>query len=291
VPGGQHNIVAAGRGRAGDPPVLLSSGLGGAWFDWRPVMDLLRDRYRVIAFDRPGLGGSPPGWAAPTLAGEAARLAELAGLAAPGGGRVVVAAHSWAAFHAEALARTRPDLVAGLVFVDPSCESAARPRRHLSPLLVPFLRGIGALAGASGAARLLGPPAHGMVMRRISGHPPAPPAAIRAVYGRGSVVGAALVENATYGEMAGDLVALRRVRPFPEIPLTVLTALGGMRSAARRRAWIDCHRRLAWMSPYGRQVTVDGAGHLLQADRPEAVAEAVAGLITKIKSIEIGSRP
>ncbi|HEX6471545.1 MAG TPA: alpha/beta hydrolase [Streptosporangiaceae bacterium] len=291
MPGGEHNIVAAGRGRPGDPPILLSSGLGGAWFDWRPAMDMLSDRYRVIAFDRPGLGASPPGWTAPTLAGEAVRLAGLAERAVPRGGRAVVVAHSWAAFHAEALARTRPELVAGLVFVDPSCESAARPRRHLSPVLAPLLRGVGVLAGASGAARLLGPWAHHMVMRRISGGVPAPPAAVRAVYGRGSVVGTALVENATYGEMAGDLVALRRARPFPEIPLTVLTALGGMRSAARRRAWVDCHRRLAWMSPYGRQVTVDGAGHLLQVDRPDAVAEAVADLITKIKTIEIGSRP
>jgi pimeloyl-ACP methyl ester carboxylesterase len=267
-------------GPAGGPPLLLSNGLGGAWFDWQPTVDLLRARHHIVNFDRPGLGGSPERWAAPTLTGEAARLAALARWAGP---PVIVAAHSYAAFHAEALARTHPDLIAGLILVDPSCESHARPRTHVSALVAPLIRGVGRVAGASGAARLLGPPARSRFMRRISHHDPAPPALVRAVYGRGAVVGTSLVENVAYGEMAGDLVALRLARSFPEIPLTVLTAVGEPRphSASRERAWIDCHRRLAGMSPYGRQVTVAGGRHLLQTDRPDAVAEAV---------VEIGSR-
>jgi pimeloyl-ACP methyl ester carboxylesterase len=287
--GDRLHVVADGRPDA--PPVLLSSGLGGAWFDWQPTVDLLRDRCRVINFDRPGLGGSPPArtaWrAAPTLAAEAARLAALAEWA---GRPVIVAAHSYAAFHAEALARTRPDLVAGLILVDPSCESAARPRRPLLSMLVkwlvrrlvtPALRAVGVLAGATGAARLLGPWSRSRFMRRISHRDPVPPALVSAVYGRGSVVGAAMVENAVYGEMASDLIGLRRARPFPKIPLTVLTAIGDLRSARRRDALIECHRRLAGMSPYGHQVSLAGARHLLQTDRPDAVAEAI---------IKIGSR-
>ncbi|HEY7487311.1 MAG TPA: alpha/beta hydrolase [Streptosporangiaceae bacterium] len=260
------------------PPLLLSSGLGGAWFDWQPTVDLLRDRYRIVNFDRPGLGGSPQQWAAPTLPAETARLAALAGrMGAP----VLLAAHSYAAFHAEALARTHPELVSGLVLVDPSCEPGARSRVRLSPVLTPLVRAVGVLAGTSGAARLLGPWARGLFMRKISHRDAAPPAVVREVYGRGAVVGTSLAENIAYGEMAADLVALRKARPLPEIPLTVLTALGDVRSAAGRRAWIERHRRLAAMSPYGRQIVLDGARHLLQTDRPDAVADAV---------IEIGSR-
>jgi pimeloyl-ACP methyl ester carboxylesterase len=271
VAGDRLHLVVDGRPDA--PPVLLSSGLGGAWFDWQPTVDLLRDRHRVINFDRPGLGGSPPLRATPTLPAETARLAALARWA---GRPVIVAAHSYAAFHAEALARTCPDLVAGLILVDPSCESAARPRRpHLSMAVSPVLRAVGRLAGATGAARLLGPWSRNQFMRRISHHDPVAPAIVRAVYGRGSVVGAAMVENVAYGAMAGDLIRLRRSRPFPEIPLTVLTALGDTRSPDRGSAWVECHRRLAWMSPYGRQISVAGARHLLQTDRPDAVAEAV----------------
>ncbi|HZB30158.1 MAG TPA: alpha/beta hydrolase [Streptosporangiaceae bacterium] len=270
VAGDRLHLVVDGRTDA--PPVLLSSGLGGAWFDWLPTVDLLRGRHRVINFDRPGLGASPPLRSAPTLRAEAARLAALARWA---GRPVIVAAHSYAAFHAEALARTCPDLVAGLILVDPSCESAARPRPHLSRVVCPVLRAVGRLAGASGAARLLGPWSRTQFMRRISHHDPVPPAFVRAVYGRGSVVGAALVENVAYREMAGDLIRLRRSRPFPEIPLTVLTAVGDMRSPDHGHPWVECHRRLAWMSPYGRQVTIAGGRHLLQTDRPDAVAEAI----------------
>ncbi|HEU5159512.1 MAG TPA: alpha/beta hydrolase [Streptosporangiaceae bacterium] len=273
VAGQRSHVVVDGPADA--PPVLLSNGLGGAWFDWQPTVDLLRDRHRVIRFDRPGLGGSPPLRAAPTLPAEAARLAALARWA---GRPVIVAAHSYAAFHAEALARTRPGLVAGMILVDPSCESAARPRPHLSRPATPLLGAVGWLAGATGAARLLGPWARSRYMRRISHHDPVPRALVRAVYGRGSVAAAALTENVAYGEMAGDLIALRRVRPFPEIPVTVLTALGGMRSPGRRRAWTASHRRLAAMSPYGRQITLADARHLVQTDRPDAVAEAITEL-------------
>jgi pimeloyl-ACP methyl ester carboxylesterase len=265
-------------GDPGDPRVLLTAGLGGAWFDWLPTVDLLRDTHRVINFDRPGLGGSPGRWTAPTLRDEAARLAALARWARP---PVIIVAHSYGAFHAEALARTEPELVAGLVLVDPSCEGDARVAVRLTPLLTPVARATGAIAGAIGAAWLLGPLSRRLVMRRLSRRDPAPPDAVRAAYGRGTVVGTALAENVAYGEMVADLAELRRSRPFPEIPLTVLTAIGDVRSAERRRGWVECHRRLAAMSPYGRQVTLDDALHHVQTDRPEVVAAAVA---------EIGSR-
>ena len=66
----------------------------------------LRERNRVIAFDRPGLGGSLPGRGRAGLREEAARLAGLARWAGP---PVIVVAHSLAGFHAEAFARLYPD--------------------------------------------------------------------------------------------------------------------------------------------------------------------------------------
>lgn len=42
------------------PPVLLVHGLGyDGLRDWAPVMEALKDRYRVISFDLPGFGASP----------------------------------------------------------------------------------------------------------------------------------------------------------------------------------------------------------------------------------------
>src|SRR5204862_292213 len=39
-------------GPADGPPLLLSGGLGEAWFDWTPTVELLEQRHHVINFDR-----------------------------------------------------------------------------------------------------------------------------------------------------------------------------------------------------------------------------------------------
>jgi len=48
---------------AGDPasqPLLFLHGIGGAARAWRGQLDFFRDRYRTIAWDMPGYGGSAP---------------------------------------------------------------------------------------------------------------------------------------------------------------------------------------------------------------------------------------
>jgi pimeloyl-ACP methyl ester carboxylesterase len=100
------------------------------------------------------------------------------------------------------------------------------------------------------------------------------------VYGRGTVLGTVLSEEFAYREMAEDLDRLRARRPFPAIPLVVLTALGDPgQSEDEREKWSEGHRLLAEMSPYGRQVVIPGARHMVQMDRPQAVADAVAEVL------------
>lgn len=271
IGGDRLHVVAAG---AGTPPLLLSAGLGGAWFDWSRVAALLRDRYRVIRFDRPGLGGSPPSARPATLRREADRLAALARWA---GAPVIVVAHSFAGFHAEAFARLHPELTRGLVLVDPSAEHATpRYARALTRLAGPA-RLAGAAAGALRLPRLAGPLAHRLAMRLLCDRPDAvPPDYLRAVCARGDALGALLAEDAVYRQMAADLVTLRRHRPFPRVPLRVITALRGLRGAGERWRW--AHATLAAFSPEGRQIVLPDTGHMVQIDRPEVVADAVRGL-------------
>ncbi|MEU5882724.1 alpha/beta fold hydrolase [Spirillospora sp. NPDC047279] len=280
VAGEQVHVV--GDGPAGGPPVLLSSGLGGAWFDWLPTVGLLAERHRVLNFDRPGLGLSPLGGAAPSLRREVRILAGLAEIAAERAGRpgtpVTVVAHSMAGFHAEALARLHPELVRALVLVDPSCEPDPHAPVRLAGLLDPAAKGLGAALGFTRLSKLVGPLGRRLVMRHTSDRDePVPDEVVRSVYGRGTVLGAVLSEQFAYGEMAVDLVRLRERRPFPAIPLVVLTALADAgRSAEARTRWREGHRRLAEMSPHGRHVVLADARHMLQLDRPEVVADAVA---------------
>ncbi|TDC67446.1 alpha/beta fold hydrolase [Actinomadura sp. GC306] len=254
--------------------MLLTSGLGGAWFDWDPTVDLLRRRYRVTVFDRPGLGLSPAAVARPTLRRDAAILEALAERA---GRPVVVLAHSMGAFHAEALARLRPDLVRGLVLADPSYEPGARAAVRPGAVLAPLATAAGVLLGATRLARAAGPPGRRFALRGTSRRDDAaPPDVVRSVYGRGTVIGTVLAEELAYRETAADLVRLRERRTFPPVPLVVVTALGDVTAAGRKREWRRGHARLAAMSPRGRQIVLPDALHMLPLDRPGVLADAVA---------------
>ncbi|XRQ05636.1 alpha/beta fold hydrolase [Actinomadura welshii] len=271
---GREQVHAVESGPAEGAPLLLASGLGGAWFDWAPTVALLRDEYRVTVFDRPGLGLSPAGNARPTLRRDTAILAALAERA---GRPVIVLAHSMAAFHAEALARTRPGLVRGLVLADPSYEHDPRVAVRPASVLTPAATAAGAVLGATRLAKAAGPYGRRLVLRRTSRRDKAvPDRVVRSAYGRGTVIGTVLAEELAYREMAADLARLRERRPFPPVPLVVVTALGDVSRPARRREWSGGHARLAAMSPHGHQVVLADALHMVPLDRPDVLADAVA---------------
>ncbi len=87
---------------------------------WRPVMSLLAGHVHVIAYDRAGLGGSAPS-ADPVILARQVRDLESVIISAAGG-PCVLAGHSWGCILVQLLAWQRPDLVAGLVLVDPAHE-------------------------------------------------------------------------------------------------------------------------------------------------------------------------
>lgn len=83
-------------------------------------MPLLAPYVRVVAYDRAGLGGSAPAPGPVLIDRQLDDLAStVTGLAA---GPCVLAGHSWGGILVQLLAFRRPDLVAGLVLVDPGHE-------------------------------------------------------------------------------------------------------------------------------------------------------------------------
>ena len=99
-------------------PLLLVHGLGGSAGNWVELIPELVRRFRVVAVDLPGHAGSkalPRGSTIDDFAAATAAVLEEEGLAG-----VHVAGHSFGGLVALRLARSRPELVRGLLLVAPA---------------------------------------------------------------------------------------------------------------------------------------------------------------------------
>lgn len=258
------------------PPVLITQGLGGAWFDWDPVVPQLAHDVRLIRFDRPGLGWSQPEPAdgppaEQTAVGEARRMLRLLdALGVPAGEKVVLVAHSYGGFHAEAFARLFPERTGGVVFVDSSVEPEITPKpggpaRAVSRAVV---RG----ARALGLNQLVGPGVRRLVIALASETRQDPdPELARAVYRSSRVAAATVNELTSYRPVAVELLELRCERAFPDVPVRVLVGGGG--PGAER--WLRRQREFAGLFRGAEVVELRDAKHLIASDRPDAIADAV----------------
>jgi pimeloyl-ACP methyl ester carboxylesterase len=77
------------------------------------------------------------------------------------------------------------------------------------------------------------------------------------------------------GGVAPSVNAILAGPPFPPLPLTVLVATNHGDTPEREALWRDVQARTAALSPKGRLEIVDGSGHFIQKDRPQAVIAAV----------------
>ncbi|HEY6788452.1 MAG TPA: alpha/beta hydrolase [Trebonia sp.] len=119
-----HRVVRRVEVGAGEPAVVLEAGLNNGAASWQRVMPLLAPHVRVVAYDRAGLGGSAPAPGLVTIDRQVDDLASV--ITGLGAGPCVLAGHSWGGVLVQLLAFRRPDLVAGLVLVDPGHEEIER---------------------------------------------------------------------------------------------------------------------------------------------------------------------
>ncbi|MBM7864222.1 alpha/beta fold hydrolase [Lentzea nigeriaca] len=237
-------------GPADAPPVVLTSGLAGGLADWDPLVRLLVPAQRVLRFDRPGNGTSTPSPETPSVRRDVAVLDAVLDVA---GAPAVLVGHSLAGLHVEAYARLRPSRVRGAVLVDPSLvpPGIGRPFDVGAVLATAVLR----LGLAELAARCAGP------LLRLAGRPPAGPGAV--------------AELAGYADLVAEVDALRAAHPLPDVPWWVLTAGGTLGGPSSARRILAAHGAMAALARRGVHRIVPDSTHLLQLDRPAAVAEAV----------------
>lgn len=110
--------VRAVRAGVGDTTVVLIHGFGESLFGWRAVLDGLATRFRVLAFDLPGFGGSEKPDAEYSLPAMTGRLAALVDQATAG--PLVLVGHSMGGELAASLALARPDRVVSVVLIAPA---------------------------------------------------------------------------------------------------------------------------------------------------------------------------
>ena len=299
-----HVVAEPGPGAGARAPVLLSSGLGGGWYDWKLVLPRLAEHAPALSFDRPGLGWSEPSPVGPTLAGEAERIRallttpEVLGPGAAPIGPAVVVGFSLSGFHVEAFARMYPELVAGVVLIDGSAEpdAAAPPTAEQAGRTVALWQQVGQLAGRTGLAALGTPLMRALAIRatRVGGADLAETAEVAAAGASGRVFTAQLLENATYHTLAAQLLELRCERPFPEeVPLRVIAAYGvspvaralpfaGGSLRRGREEWHARQEQLTRMSRRGKLIELEDSAHFVPYDRPDAIVEAVADVWARL---------
>jgi pimeloyl-ACP methyl ester carboxylesterase len=126
---GPVHVVDYG-GNPDGPVLVLVHGLGGSHLNWDLLAPRLTGSARVIALDLPGFGRSEPGERPGSVPANVAVLARF--LEQEVGEPVVLVGNSMGGMISILLTGERPDLVSGLVLLDPAVPG---PRRALDPLV------------------------------------------------------------------------------------------------------------------------------------------------------------
>ncbi|RYF49542.1 MAG: alpha/beta hydrolase [Cytophagaceae bacterium] len=282
--------------------VIFDSPSGDGGWSWYKVQPEVARRTRACVYDRAGFGFSDPAARQDTPANAVEDLHKalaVADIKPP----YLLVGNSLGGGNAQVYAYRFPEQVKGLVLVEPQTEDqTARLNKVtggkldqvyaiaeqtnaycLSEARKGLKQGDEALNNCVGDQVASFGPVLGKVVQAIKMKPS---------YWR-TVVGEYKVSDA----IDVQLRALRR--PFGDIPLVVLTrgvspyAIPGQPQSALNKAIEDenekIHREIAALSSRGKQQVVPGAAHLIQAQRPDAIVQAVLEVLAQICMSALGA--
>jgi len=248
IGGRRLHLIAEGP-PSDEPTVLLEAGAFGFSADWGAVQQRLAAAgWRVLAYDRAGLGASDPG---PEPRDGQAVIDDLDALLAAIGerGPFIVVGHSMAGLYLRLFAGRHPDAVAGLVLVDattPEATDSALGRAFVGR----FIRAVGLSAGVARTG-LYGPLSLTWFGEKI-GLDAVAGAEKRRAFARPAHHRWAAAEVATWFETAAQAMASGPLDP--RWPVAVITA-------GRRRGVSAAMAAPAHASNHGYVETVQGSSH------------------------------
>ena len=285
-----HNVDLG----SGSPALVLESGIAASSLSWRPLQQRIACFTRVLSYDRAGLGWSAP--AEPRsltqLVAELHSLIQHRAVPVP----IILVGHSFGGLVVRAYTAAHPELVAGLILLDPVLPAdwcAVSPgRRRLLARGVALSRR-GALLARLGVVRLaitLAERGARLIPRLIN----------RVSSGEGSGVPERLIgevrklppelwplikaqwcQPKSFHAMASYLALLPEAceetdqLPPTEIPLTIISAANA--TPAQLAEW----DRLA----PAHHIRAKSAGHWIHLDEPELVLTAIREMIERVSGL------
>ena len=288
---GGHRLHVASAGE-GSPPVLLESGIAASSLSWAVVQPAIAAFTRVHAYDRAGLGWSDVPSSPRTFDRIVGELAAVLAEVAPRE-RCILVGHSFGSFVVRGFAMRHPDLVTGLVLVDPAMEWLTPTPEHAYRLRrARYLSRVGAWLARVGVVRgslalLVG--GRSAVPRRVAGLfgstvsstldrlvtevrklPPSTYASMQAIWSQPKSFHAMADHLLT---LERDGAAIARLVVPREIPTVVIS--GGNQAPEQ----LEVHRLLAEASDEGRHIIAARSAHWVQFDEPELIIDAVRELV------------
>ncbi|MET0898170.1 MAG: alpha/beta hydrolase [Mycobacterium sp.] len=254
-----------------DTLVILEAGLGVSGLYWLPVHRLLSQRFRVVAYDRAGLGGSDPTDLPRTLSNLADDLVTV--IEAFPHRQVILVGHSWGGPIVRVAAARRLAAgcgdIAGLVLADQSDENDVlfyQAGARLNFAVVAAVMSVLALF-----ARVV--PLPRLVLRRRS---PLRQAMVEAIATQKSL-------QAFAAEMRVAIAELEWLRDQPAelgaVPIRVLSGQLTRRFDKKNRANLLRGHRITVENYAGAvYVPAQASGHMIPLTEPELIADQVSEL-------------
>ncbi|SEP37920.1 alpha/beta fold hydrolase [Amycolatopsis saalfeldensis] len=264
-------------GGAGDGPlVLFEAGMSGPAAEWTHTQREIGTRARTLSYDRAGYGGSDDDPADRTLArivDDLTALLDQLGETAP----VVLAGHSWGGPIIRLFADRHPDRVAAMAFVDGTiAEYFTEKLVKVTALSFRVLAFAFRFTGKNLKRRIAVPKGLSpdisnddidILLRDYACH--------RAMH----------TGSRECAHLMAALPVMKRIQAngTPPVPTVYLQAGRVDRGMAKTRPlWNRVAGELADAAPTAEYVLVPETGHLIPQERPEAVREAIFGLLDRL---------
>lgn len=266
IDGYQLHINCEGEGR---PIVIFDSGLGGFSMDWLKVQNQLKDVSTICTYDRAGYGWSDEGPSPRVTEQIVEELHELlinAALEPP----YVLVGHSFGGFNVQYFSKLYPKLVAGMVLVESS-----------HPEQFSRLPDIPLQAAKNNSRQRLTTMFDARILRNY-------PEPHRIQAGQFLTSDKSIrTQQREFLNFTQSGVQVGQVNRQLDVPLVIVTRAKRVwpntpYGDQQETVWKQLQKELLDLSTDSVQMIAENSGHLVYAEQPELVANAVASVIDKV---------